>query len=82
MSPGAGSSGMATPDVTRIRACGQPSWLMRGVVMDSIEKLREAVSVADASLRLLVSPDDDVRIDAVLDMASLLQAAKAVVLDA
>jgi hypothetical protein len=55
---------------------------MRGMKMTALERLRSAVSTADASLKSLLDEDPDVRMDAVLDMAGLLTAAKAVVLAA
>ena len=50
--------------------------------MTDIENLRKAVSTADASLRDLTNPDPDIRIEAVIDFAGLMSAAKAVVLAA
>lgn len=52
------------------------------VVLPPMEALRVAVSKMDASLRSLNSLEDPVRLDAVLDAAELLAAAKRVVLDA
>lgn len=49
--------------------------------MTDMERLRGAVSAADASLRDLTNPDADIRLEAVLDFAALLSAAKAVVLN-
>lgn len=50
--------------------------------MTPMEELRHAVSNCDATLSDLVSPDEDKRMDAILDAAGLLSAAKKVVLDA
>lgn len=50
--------------------------------MDYIEKLRVAVSAMDESLKNLVSEDDELRENAILDAAWLLSAAKNVVLNA
>lgn len=50
--------------------------------MTPMENLRLAVSAADASIKDLVSEAPDVRMDAILDMAGLLTAAKTVVLEA
>jgi hypothetical protein len=55
---------------------------MRGRIMGDMQELRLAVSAADVSLRDLTDPDPDVRLEAVLDFAALLTAAKRVVLDA
>jgi hypothetical protein len=49
--------------------------------MENMQKLNKAVVVADASLKDLVNPDPDIRMNAILDVAELLTAAKAVVLD-
>lgn len=47
-----------------------------------MEGLRLAISAADAGMRNLASPDPNVRMEAVLDFASLLAQAKRVVLSA
>lgn len=52
------------------------------IPLSPMEKLRAAVSQFDASMVNLMSEDPDVRIDALLDAAALLMAAKAVVLAA
>lgn len=49
--------------------------------MDNMESLRLAVSAFDVSLKDLVSSDEDVRGEAILDAAALLTAAKRVVLE-
>lgn len=51
------------------------------VVLSPAEALRVGVSKLDASLANLASPDEDKRMDAILDAAELLIAAKRVVLD-
>lgn len=54
----------------------------RYTVNDYMERLRTAVSAADASLLDLDNEDKDVRMEAILDFASLLTWAKLVVLNA
>lgn len=75
-------------------ASEKPSSDTNGRIMDELrcgdvsfglppmESLRNAVSLFDSTLPNLNSEDPEVRMDAVLDAAKLLTAAKRVVLDA